>query len=485
MDTLNSIKPKVFISYSWSSPNHEEWTINLATRLVSDGVDVALDKWSLKEGHDIYNFMESMVKSSDINKVLIILDKKYCDKADARSGGVGTETQIISPDVYRNLSEDKFIPIVTERDENGNAYIPTYLKARLYIDLSVEEHFEANYEKILRNIYSRPTLSKPKLGKPPSYLFEDSPKTYKTSYILRSFDSQVEKNSGKINSLVRDFLFEFVNNLKEFKIEFKVKETDLVGKQIFESLGLYLPLRDDYIDLIEKITKNNYSEIDIDIIIRFFEELPLLTAPDTQSGSWYTFEYDNYKFIIQELFLYTVSVALKNENYKFLKEILYSGYFIKERFTISKGASNFTYFYQSVQSFDSYYKSLYAAQFINPSADFMIKRIPENMTKEMFVNGDLLCHYVGLFQNLSWFPITYIYKDQYRGVFDLFDRLPSLRHFEKVKTLFDVNTITEFLSKIEKIKTEQSSTNQRYSYGRDAVRPLYQIVNVEKIGTMR
>lgn len=76
--------PKIFISYSWTTPKHEDWVINLAERLVSDGIDVVIDKWNLKEGHDKFDFMESMVKSTDINKVLIILDKKYYEKAEQR-----------------------------------------------------------------------------------------------------------------------------------------------------------------------------------------------------------------------------------------------------------------------------------------------------------------------------------------------------------------------------------------------------------------
>ena len=78
------MKQKVFISYSWSSPEHEEWVINLAERLMSDGIEVIIDKWDLKEGHDIFDFMESMVKSPEINKVLVILDKTYSEKADSR-----------------------------------------------------------------------------------------------------------------------------------------------------------------------------------------------------------------------------------------------------------------------------------------------------------------------------------------------------------------------------------------------------------------
>ena len=34
-------------------------------------------------------------------KGLIISDKKYADKANGRDGGVGTETQIISAEVYK------------------------------------------------------------------------------------------------------------------------------------------------------------------------------------------------------------------------------------------------------------------------------------------------------------------------------------------------------------------------------------------------
>jgi len=45
-------QPKVFISYSWSSPQHEQWVLDLAERLSGDGIIVVLDKWDLKEGQD-------------------------------------------------------------------------------------------------------------------------------------------------------------------------------------------------------------------------------------------------------------------------------------------------------------------------------------------------------------------------------------------------------------------------------------------------
>ena len=128
--------PKLFISYSWTTPDHEAWVLQLATELRESGVDVILDKWDLKEGHDGHAFMEQMVTNPEIKKVILICDKGYVDKADDRTGGVGTETQIITPEIYNQQEQDKFVAVVAERDENGEAYIPAFYGSRIFIDLS-------------------------------------------------------------------------------------------------------------------------------------------------------------------------------------------------------------------------------------------------------------------------------------------------------------------------------------------------------------
>ena len=71
--------PKLFISYSWSNPQHEQWVIELSTSLRESGVDVILDKWDLKEGHDAYAFMEKMVSDPEIEKVAIVCDQVYSE----------------------------------------------------------------------------------------------------------------------------------------------------------------------------------------------------------------------------------------------------------------------------------------------------------------------------------------------------------------------------------------------------------------------
>ena len=85
---------------------------------------VTLDKWDLKEGQDKHVFMEQMVHDESIANVLVICDRGYQAKADDRKGGVGTETQLISKEVYENTGQEKFIPIVREYDQDGKPCMP-------------------------------------------------------------------------------------------------------------------------------------------------------------------------------------------------------------------------------------------------------------------------------------------------------------------------------------------------------------------------
>lgn len=154
--------PRVFISYSWSSEVYKATVLCLAEALVNKGIDVILDRWDLQPGHDRFAFMEQGISKAD--KVLILCDKKYADKANARDGGVGTETAIITPDVYGKSNQEKFIPVIMEDFK----FIPVYLKSRLGIDFR-KGHRDHGFNEILRAIYNQPVNVKPPLGKRPEW----------------------------------------------------------------------------------------------------------------------------------------------------------------------------------------------------------------------------------------------------------------------------------------------------------------------------
>ena len=160
--------PKAFASYSWTNPKHQDQIRRWAEQLIADGVDVVLDIFDLKEGHDKYAFMERMVSDDEVTHVLVFCDRMYAKKADSRkSGGVGTESQIISREMYDKVRQDKFIPIVCEASETGEPCLPVFMRNRMYIDFSTPAAVNENWEQLVRVLYGKPIHQKPEIGKAP------------------------------------------------------------------------------------------------------------------------------------------------------------------------------------------------------------------------------------------------------------------------------------------------------------------------------
>ncbi|MGN8649159.1 TIR domain-containing protein [Eubacterium pyruvativorans] len=159
--------PVVFISYSWKCDDYIDQIRSLAEKLRSNGIDVILDQWDLKPGYDKFVFMEKSIEKAD--KVLIMCDESYAEKANNRRGGVGVETTIITPEVYDRFNQEKFIPVIMD----GQEYMPIYLRNRIGIDFR-ETRKEKGYEELVRVIYNKPEKSKPELGPTPGWLGDSS-----------------------------------------------------------------------------------------------------------------------------------------------------------------------------------------------------------------------------------------------------------------------------------------------------------------------
>ena len=155
--------PKVFISYSHDSPEHKRWVSELGAKLRHNGIDAILDQWDLGPGEDITLFMESELMNSD--RVLVICTDTYVGKANAGEGGVGYERMIVTAQLFQNLGTNKFIPII--RQASGEEKTPTFLATRMYIDLTDDNQFEAEFDNLLHELHQVPVVQKPHLGKNP------------------------------------------------------------------------------------------------------------------------------------------------------------------------------------------------------------------------------------------------------------------------------------------------------------------------------
>lgn len=433
--------PKLFISYSWSSSQHEQWVIELATTLRESGIDVILDKWDLKEGHDAYAFMEQMVSDPAIEKVAIIGDKTYSEKADGRAGGVGTETQIISKEVYDNQKQDKFVLVVTEKDENGKPYLPTYYKSRIYIDLSEPDSYADNFDKLLRWVFDKPLYVKPEIGNAPAFLADaNSISLGTTSSFKRAIDA-VKNNKEYAPGAMDEYFETFLNNLERFRIEKTDEEYDeLIVKNIEE----FLPYRNEAVQLFMTLAQYAPTEFNIVKIHRFLEGLiPYMRRPleVTHYTDW---DFDNFKFIVHELFLYAFSILVRYERFEQANYLLYNQYYVADNSEYGRNVMvHFPVFREYMRSLEWRNQRLELRR-LSLRADLLEERSKSTgLEFRHLMQGDFILFMRAEMEDengySSWWPETLLYLFRFHSAFEIFARSMSAEYFEKVKCLLGVD----------------------------------------------
>jgi len=154
--------PRVFISYSWDSKDHEDWVLHLATRLRSNGVDVVLDRWDTNLGSDLSLFMEQAADTDF--RVVAICTSHYVAKANAAQGGVGYERKMITPSLMADLHGNRVVPVVRD---NPSGELPRFLGSAKYVDFRGDPYDEAAYYELLQDLHGLEQTPKPPLGRNP------------------------------------------------------------------------------------------------------------------------------------------------------------------------------------------------------------------------------------------------------------------------------------------------------------------------------
>jgi TIR domain len=156
---------RVFISYSHTSPQHEKWVESLATFLRNNGVDARLDVWHLRYGMDLAQFMTNELNLAD--RVIIVSDERYAEKADGRVGGVGWETMIVQGHLSR-LPPDSTKYLVIVRSADLDPGLPSYLKTKFVIHWPDATNSEPHRQTLLRELYE--IIKIPPLGPRPVFV---------------------------------------------------------------------------------------------------------------------------------------------------------------------------------------------------------------------------------------------------------------------------------------------------------------------------
>jgi len=432
--------PKLFISYSWSNATHEQWVVDLATELCESGVDVILDKWNLKEGYDSVAFMEKMVTDPEIKKVAIITDETYAAKADGRAGGVGTETQIISKEVYDNQEQDKFVAVVAQKNEYGKPHLPTYYKSRIYIDLSEPDKYGENFEKLIRWIFDKPLYVKPEIGKRPAFLDEKDGISLGTSPAYKRAVAAIRENKPYASGALDEYLALFAENLERFRLKNVEGEFD---DAVTESIEQFLPYRSEALQLFNTISHYAPTEENILKLHRFFESLlPYMHRPEdvSQFSEW---DFDNFKFIVHELFLYALAILLKSERFREANILLTQQYYLSGNSDYGKDVMvSFIVFREHLRSLEHRNTRLKLNR-VSVHADMLETRSKASGIEFRYLmQADFVLFLRAEVENKEgyycWWPETLLYLNRFHSPFEMFARAISNTYFDKIKNLLSI-----------------------------------------------
>lgn len=290
--------------------------MELATALRNHGVDAVLDKWDLRPGQDKYVFMESMVTDPSVSRVLVICDRQYQEKANARTGGVGTESQIISQELYGKVQQTKFIPVVCEYDDEGRPCLPVFMKGLIYVDISTEDRYGEGLDELLRLIYDQPRHQKPSLGSRPDFATESGvPHAKELAAAMRSIQDGKANRQGLENLFLKSVLRE-VERLYSEPTGTDYHET------IYQEISATKGLRDqlsDYCDAVAAFSHDDPSAIVP--FIRLMEGIGAHFGPPERSGPYYPGWTDLYGFFSLEALLINVASLVRHARWRTLRRL--------------------------------------------------------------------------------------------------------------------------------------------------------------------
>lgn len=491
MSSRDYVAPKVFISYSWTSDEYADWVKALAEKLRSNGVDVVLDRWRLRPGQDKYAFMEQMVTNSEITKVLVMCDKRYAERADRREGGVGTESTIISQEVYNQVDQKKFIPVVTERGADGEIYLPLFIKSRIYVDLSEPRFFERGYEDLLRTLTGRPASEEPPLGKPPAYLFETARSTSPTTFALRAFDTALMNDKRHSTGMARDYLDRLFEALDALQIDIvNVKQKDDRDALMMKRIEDWRSLLEEWVSFLRLICRYGTDARLFETIPSFFESTLKLTR-GLQKSPWN----QHLEFIVHEAFLYAITICLQEQRFDPVALLLSSQYREPERNGLSQRYGIFSHgdtrYLENLLN-EVWSKQENGTKYLYPQQRWLHEKTNEKLVSfELLKEADLILwlrlklesDHEAMFRLLSWVPVTIgSFEDYHWRVdnFPTFQRAASRRFFDKFKVVLGVDSKDEFLDRWNRAfpKTPERGGNGLKGYWE-------RVFNVEQLASIQ
>ncbi|WP_442577142.1 toll/interleukin-1 receptor domain-containing protein [Microbacterium sp. F51-2R] len=431
-------QPRAFLSYAWSGPAQLARVKTFADRLLGNGIDVLLDIYDNRPGHDLAAFMERTVTDDSVGFVLVIADRAYATKADARQGGVGTETQLISQEVYNRIDQEKFVALIFERDEHGHPYLPAYMKSRHYIDFTDADAFEASLDELVRHIYGEPKYVKPALGRRPVF---DSNSSQPHTLIPRTRAGA--PTSGSFVDAVDDF----IDHLHASRT-LAPGEGQEIDDFIVEQVEAVEPL---IRELLVQLDRTMQSDVTDAKLVDFIDDLLVRAksqeGPPVGASSWRDADYEHIGFAVHELAVSVVALLIKHRRYESVHRLINHTYFYEDH-RGSPRAGTFDDFYSYNEVLDRYRNERLQLRRVSVSADMHREHAAHFKVVDFsqLIAADSMLHLLTRFQfpeqeRRWWFPKLSVFRSRHGDFVAPLNQMVSRERADKIAKMFGAENV--------------------------------------------
>lgn len=300
------------------------------------------------------------------------------------------------------------------------------------------------------------------LGKKPGFLTEtEGTIRLATTVDFRRTIDAIKNGRVYAAAALAEYFSTMSAELEKFRIPV---DADPFDEAIVKNIEEFLPYRNQIIEVFSTAAIYLDNEETRNTIHRFFQSLvPYLSRTDVSIG-WKETDFDNFRFIVQELFLYCIAIYVKNERFQAISSLLEKEFYVKANARFGNEVMNsYKIFQTHIQSFKIRNDRLELNR-LSLLADILRNRCTGvSVEFEKLMVSDFILFIRGKVEfpdEFMWRPDTLVFLGRFANRFEIFSRCRSTVYFDKVKIVLGVKTKQDLEALLARMEFERGGVPQ-------------------------
>jgi hypothetical protein len=280
------------------------------------------------------------------------------------------------------------------------------------------------------------------MGNKPSFLSEGEHVSLGTTAIFKRCVDALKNHKAFAEGAFDEYCNSFASNLERFRL---LKPDGELDDAVIKNIEEFLPYRNEAIQLFIVVAQYSPTTEFTQRIHRLFESLiPYMNRPAIIS-QWNDWDFDNFKFLIHELFLYTLAVLLKHDRLDQTNYLLDQQYYLQGNSDYGRDVMvDFSVFRGHMRSLEHRNKRL-GLRRLSLRADLLKERcIGTGIDFRYLLQADFVAfmraEVEGKDDYKRWWPETLLYLGHFNSPFEIFARSVSKTYFDRAKILLAIET---------------------------------------------